>query len=111
AAPFSTPVLKEGLLYGISPSRNLFCMDAKTGELLWTDKTQRGQCGAIVDAGSILLALSSDALLVAFRPDNKGFVEVAKYNGGDTGTWSYPVGSGNRLFVKDTDSLALWTIE
>jgi outer membrane protein assembly factor BamB len=111
AAPFSTPVLKDGLLYGISPTRDFFCMDAKTGELLWTDKSQRGQCGAIVDAGSILLALTSDAQLVAFQPDKKGFVEVAKYKVADTATWAYPIVSGNRVFIKDTDSLALWTIE
>ncbi|HEY3283565.1 MAG TPA: PQQ-binding-like beta-propeller repeat protein, partial [Armatimonadota bacterium] len=44
---FNTPVLRDGLLYGLSGRRNLFCVDAKTGAVAWTDPTPRGECGAI----------------------------------------------------------------
>ena len=51
-ARFTTPVLKDGLLFGYGTG--LFCASAKTGEVLWTDVTKRGQTAAIVDAGSCL---------------------------------------------------------
>jgi outer membrane protein assembly factor BamB len=119
---YNTPVLKDGRLYGLSPAEggggrmmdpptNFFCMDAQTGEVLWTDSAKRGACGAVLDAGPVLLALTSDSKLVAFKPDAKGYSELISYTVADTPTWSMPVVSGNRVFVKDRDSLALWTIE
>jgi outer membrane protein assembly factor BamB len=110
---YNTPVLKDGLLFGLSGTRgtNFFCMDAKTGDVLWTDKTGRGQCGAVIDAGSVLLALTSDSNLVAFKPSNKGYEEVAKYKVADSETWAYPIITGNRVLVKDNDSVILWTID
>jgi outer membrane protein assembly factor BamB len=110
AHQYNTPVLKDGLLFGISSSRNFFCMNAETGEVLWTDKTARGECGAVFDAGSVLLALTSDSQLVAFKPSNKEYTELAKIKVADTPTWAYPIIAGNRVFVKDRDSLALRTL-
>jgi outer membrane protein assembly factor BamB len=115
AHQYNTPVLKDGLLFGLAPAggraTNLFCMDAKTGDVLWTDTTPRGECGTVLDAGSVLLALTSDSKLVAFRPSNKGYTELARFTVAETPTWAYPIISGNRVFVKDRDSLALWTID
>jgi outer membrane protein assembly factor BamB len=129
AGIYNTPVLKDGMLFGLSSGQgggrrgggggrggmggtsNFFCMNAQTGDVLWTDSTPRGECGAILDAGSVLLALTSDTQLEAFKPSGKGYMEVAKYKVADTPTWAYPVISGNRVFVKDRDSVALWTIE
>ena len=53
---FTTPVLKDGLLYGYSGS--FFCASAQTGVTLWTDATKRGQSAALLDAGSVILALT-----------------------------------------------------
>jgi outer membrane protein assembly factor BamB len=107
---FNTPVLKDGLLFGLSGRRNLFCVSAKTGEVVWTDKAAHGECGEVLDAGPVLLALTSDSHLVAFKPSNKDYEQVADYKVANTPTWAYPIVSGNRVFVKDRDSLALWTI-
>jgi hypothetical protein len=74
-----------------------------------------GECGEILDAGNVLLALTSDGELIAFKPSTKEYVELAKYKvaekGGNDGPWAYPIIAGNRVFVKDKDSLTLWTIE
>lgn len=107
---YNTSVLKDGQLYGLSARRNFFCMNAQTGEVLWTDTTARGECGTVIDAGSVLLALTSDTELVAFKP-GKAYAELAKMKVADTPTWAYPIISGNRVFVKDRDTLTLWTIE
>jgi outer membrane protein assembly factor BamB len=118
AAGYNSPVLKDGLLFGLTAAgrgaTNLFCMDAKTGEVLWKDATARGDCGTVLDAGSVLLALTNNGELVVFKPSNKGYEELAKYKVSDKtgldGPWAYPIVSGNRVFVKDKDSLTLWTI-
>jgi outer membrane protein assembly factor BamB len=108
---YNTPVLKDGLLFGITGGGNFYCMKAETGELQWNDNTKHGDCGAILDAGSVLLALSSDSQLIAFKPSDKGFFELARYKVADSATWAYPIIAGNRVFVKDKDSVTLWTIE
>jgi outer membrane protein assembly factor BamB len=122
AATYNTPVLKDGALYGIEAAGggrdqkfHFFCMDAKSGKELWTDKADRGECGAVLDAGAILIALTSDGYLVVFKPNKKEYEEVAKYKVSDKtgkdGVWAYPIIAGNRVYVKDNDSLTLWTIE
>jgi outer membrane protein assembly factor BamB len=115
AGIYNTPVLKDGLLYGLATAgrgaTNLFCMDALTGDELWTDKTARGDCGEVLDAGSVLLALTSDSNLIAFKPSKKEFAELARIKVAETPTWAYPIVTGNRVFVKDRDSVILWAIE
>lgn len=130
AGTYNTPVLKDGMLYGLGPAGggggggggmrgggagNFFCMNAKTGEVVWTDETKRGDCGEILDAGAVLLALSNDGFLVAFKPGDKKPEELAKYKvsdgTGNDGPWAYPIISGKRVFVKDKDKMTLWTID
>jgi outer membrane protein assembly factor BamB len=111
---YNTPVLKEGLLFGLSGmGRNmkLYCQDAKTGDVRWNDDKSRGECGTVVDAGSVLIALTSNSELVVFKPSGKEFAEIVTYKVADTPTWALPIISGNRVIVKDRDSVTLWTIE
>ena len=112
---YNSPILKEGRIYGLSGSgrgaSNLYCLDAKNGDVLWVDKTARGQCGSVLDAGTVLLALSSDSNLLAFKPNDKAYEELAKIKVSDNETWAVPIVTGKRVFVKDKDSLILWTFE
>jgi len=110
---FSTPVLKDGLLYGLSDKGNLFCLNAKTGQMAWTDAAKRGpgNFGAILDAGSVILALPSSSELIAFKPGDKQYEEVAKIKIAETPTYAHPVVAGNRVFVRDQDSVAMLVIE
>jgi hypothetical protein len=45
------------------------------------------------------------------QPDDKKLNEVGRIKVAATPTYAYPVVSGNRVFVKDQDSLTLWTVE
>ncbi|HEX5269387.1 MAG TPA: PQQ-binding-like beta-propeller repeat protein, partial [Gemmataceae bacterium] len=121
---FNTPVLKGGLIYGLNNSDKLFCINAESGKTLWSAAIGAGGggggggrgmgragYGSLVDAGSVLLALTPAGQLVVFEPSDKEFKEVAKYKVADGGTYAYPVVSGNRIFIKDRDSLTLWTVE
>ena len=113
APQFDTPVLENGLLFGLSDRGNLYCINAQTGQTTWTDATQRdnGGFGAIVDAGSVLLALPSNSELIVFKPSDKEFSELARVKVADMPTYAHPVLAGNRVFVKDEESLILWTLD
>lgn len=194
---FNTPVVKDGMLYGLSQTNELFCLDKQTGKAAWTSSVgpadgggpgmggggmggqgrrerggrdgggregergaatrpseggpnaasqpregspggregmgpgagregrgrgpgggmggrggmSRGGYGSIVDAGSVLLALTPASQLIVFAPGDKQYTERAKIKVADSATYAFPVASGNRLFVKDQDSVTLWTVE
>jgi outer membrane protein assembly factor BamB len=108
---YNTPVIKDGLLFGLSSEMTFFCMDAQSGKELWNDSTRRGETGGILNGGSVLLALSSSTGLVVFEPSKKGYMEVAKYKVSATPGYSYPIVSGNRVFVKGASKLTLWTLD
>jgi outer membrane protein assembly factor BamB len=111
---YNTPVLKDGIVYGyagMGRDTRIYAQDAKTGKAFWTDGARGGECGSILDAGAVLIALSSDGNLIVFKGSKEDFKEVKKYNVADSGTWAMPIVADKRIFVKDRDALTLWTIE
>jgi len=112
AVQFNTPVLKNGLLFGLSQRGNFFCINAQTGQTAWAEATGgRGGFGSIVDAGPVLLGLTSKSQLSVFEPGDKEYKELASIKVADTPTYAYPIVAGKRVFVKDRDSVTLWTID
>jgi outer membrane protein assembly factor BamB len=117
AAGYHTPLLKDNLIFGVDAERQFYCMDAKKGELRWAGKEEQGDCGCILDGGSVLVALSSDKLLTVFEPSAREYKEIARYKVGKDEPWSVPIIAGNRVYVKDSGkndkigSLTLLTIE
>jgi outer membrane protein assembly factor BamB len=108
-ARFTTPVLKDGLLFGYNG--HLFCANARTGETLWTDTAARGNSAALVDAGEVMLALCVNSELIVFKPDAKQYAELAKYKVADSETWAHPVVDGNKIYVRDRENVTLWTVD
>jgi outer membrane protein assembly factor BamB len=113
ATQFNTPVLKDGKLYGISSGSMLFCIDAGTGKTLWTSPDRIGDrgFGSVVAAGPVLLALTPASELVVFQPDDKAFKRLARVRVADTPTGAYPVAAGKRLYIRDRDSVMMYTID
>jgi outer membrane protein assembly factor BamB len=108
---FNTPVVKDGLVFGLSGQNSLFCI-GKDGKTAWTTPIKgRGGYGSIVDAGSVLFVLTPMSELIAYEPSDKGYKDLGTYKVADSETYAYPVVSGNRVYVKDLDSVTLWTIE
>jgi outer membrane protein assembly factor BamB len=112
APQFNTPVLKDGLLFGLSNQGNLFCINAQTGKVAWTDAAKHGRgFAAIVDVGSVLLALPSTSELIVFKPSGAEYAELARIKVAESPTYAHPVVAGDRVFVRDQDSVTLWSIE
>jgi outer membrane protein assembly factor BamB len=110
---FSTAVLRDGFLYGLSDSGNLFCINAQTGVTAWKDETGRdkGGFGPVVSAGSCLMALPSNSELIVFKPSDKAYSELAKIKVSATAVYAHPVVAGNRIYIKDQDNVTLWTLD
>jgi len=112
AVQFSTPVLKDRLLFGLSDRGTLFCVDARTGRTAWTDGTRRGRgFGALLDVGPVLFALPENGELIVFRSTAEKFAELARIKVSPKATYAHPVVAGKRIFVRDQDSVGLWTVE
>jgi outer membrane protein assembly factor BamB len=106
---FSTPTLKDGFLYALSNQGRLFCINASNGQTAWADQTAYQNFGSIIDAGSVIVALSSNSNMVVFKPDGKAFSQIAMLKVSDNSIYAHPILSGNRIFIKDNESLTLYT--
>ncbi len=99
-------------LVGLS-TRNMgqyFSVDAKTGKTLWTSEPRQAAQAAIVRAGNVVFSLEDDGELVVFRSGATAFEPLGRYKVAESETWTQPAISGNRVFVKDVSTLALWTL-
>ena len=52
-----------------------------------------------------------EGTLSVYRPDSKAYTEIASIKAAETQTYAHPVLAGNRLFVRDQDSVTLWAIQ
>ena len=109
----SNPVVIDGTLFGLSHRARgqYFALDARTGDVHWLGPPRAAQNTAVVKAGALLFLLNDDAELIVGGSSGPEFDEQGRYSVADSATWAQPAISGTRLFVKDVDSLALWTVE
>jgi outer membrane protein assembly factor BamB len=110
AVQFNTPVLKDGLLYGITQNGDLFCVDERDGKTLWTSKVGGRGFGSVVDAGSVLIGLTPQGELIVFAAGRTEYKQLASYKVGSD-TYAYPVLSKDGIFLKDKDSVMLLALE
>lgn len=82
-----------------------------TRKTLWLGEPRAATNTAVVKAGDVLLLLNDDAELIVARASRSGFEPIVRYIVVDSATWAQPAVSGNRVFVKDTSSLTLWTLD
>ena len=99
------------LLFSLSQrnSGQYFLLDVKSGKTTWTGKPREAMNAAIAKSGSLVFALEDDATLVVGRVASGRFEELKRYTVAKSSTWAQPAISGNRIFVKDTNAVALWT--
>jgi outer membrane protein assembly factor BamB len=107
----SSAVLVRDILFGLSTrnSGQYFALDAKTGKTLWTSEPRQAAHAGIIHAGDLLFSLESDGELVIFSATASAFQPLRRYKVAGTAAWAPPVISGSRVFVKDVETLAVWT--
>ncbi len=109
-AKWNTPVLKNGFLFGFTDQKRIYCVNAATGATVWLDSSVNSDFATTVDCGSVIIGLPSTSNLIVFKPDSKAYTEVAKYKVAETPVYAFPLISGNHIYVKDAESLTLYTL-
>jgi outer membrane protein assembly factor BamB len=109
----SNPVVIDDTLFGLSHrnSGQFFALDASTGRVLWLDRPRRAANAALVKADDLLFFLNDDAELIVARSSRTAFEPLTRYTVADSATWAQPAISGDRIFIKDLSSLALWRLD
>jgi outer membrane protein assembly factor BamB len=113
-APYmSTPVLAGDLLLGTSARGrgSFFCLDARTGKTLW-EGGEKGVLGytSVLGAGGVVLFLTNKGRLVVVRAGGTEYEPIAEYKVSDRLTWAHPVFLGDRILIKDDQTLRCFRI-
>jgi outer membrane protein assembly factor BamB len=124
---FGDAILKDGYLYNFGMGCPLRCVDFKTGETKWTDKSC-GTEGTVIEVDGCLLCLSFDGDLALVDPKPDGFKLITDWKGGtrrekqwvqDGGLykngqakpfWTAPVVARGKLYVRYSDRLTCYDL-
>lgn len=99
---FSSSVLYEGHIYGFD-NASLKCIVAATGEQKWV---QRGYGkGSLIAADGLLYVLGDQGQLLLAEATPEGFREKGRLQAMEGKTWTAPVLSHGRLFLRDQDEM------
>jgi outer membrane protein assembly factor BamB len=106
---WSTPVVKDGFLYGVYSHKQygtapLKCVEMATGEIKWS-QPGFGQ-GNVILIGDKVLALTDDGQLVVVKAAPQSYEEVSRAKVLTGKCWSTPALSNGRLYVRSTKEAA-----
>lgn len=106
---FNTPVLRNGYLYA-NEARfgNIFCLNAHSGEISWSDTVKYNRFASMLDLGPVMATLPATGQLVFFKPEPGTYSQVVGYKVAETEVYAHPVIDGKRIFVKDKEHLTCW---
>jgi outer membrane protein assembly factor BamB len=109
----SSPVRSDGLLFGLTHRNKgqFFCVDLRTGKTLWTTRGREAENAALVTAGELIVATTTEGELVVWRRDPSAFDLVKRYTIAESPVWAHPVPAGRGILIKDDETLAYWTFE
>jgi len=110
---WSTPVCKDGYLYGMFQFKNygdgpVKCVDIRTGDVKWS-KEGFGP-GNVILSGDQVLALSDKGELVLFEASPAAYKELARADVLDGKCWSTPTVAGGRIFARSTKEAAAFQV-
>jgi outer membrane protein assembly factor BamB len=104
----STPVAVGGTLFGLTHRNRgqFFAADARTGKTLWTTKGREGNNAALVAAGEVVIAATTEGELVVMRANPNAFEVLKRYTVADSPIWAHPIPAEGGLLIKDERTLA-----
>lgn len=105
AMNFSSPVAVGQYLYGLSPARNLICVEIPTGKLMWsrdghfTTSADKAHAAFVV-LGQHVLALTDGGQLVLFSAHPGEFTEISRVQVCAM-NWCNPAYADGKLYLRD----------
>jgi outer membrane protein assembly factor BamB len=103
-------ILVGNYIYGSSGS-TLACIDLKTGEEMWRERSAGKGAIVVADSKIILRAEKGTVALVALSP--KAYKEISRFSQPDrtrASAWSHPVVSDGVLYLKDQGLLLAYDL-
>ena len=103
----STPVLADGVVYGLSSRKKgqIVALDAATGTLKWaTEGRAADQASILLTPAHVLLLTTGGELVLARRSPSK-YEEERRYTVADSPTWAVPVVLPDGLIVRDASGV------
>ncbi len=100
---WSTPVCKDGYLYGMFGFKKfktepMKCVELATGKVMW-QQPGFGQ-GNVILVGNRLVALAEDGHLVVIEATPEGYKEIARTRPFKDKCWTTPAFSDGKIFVR-----------
>jgi len=104
-----SPVLHKGMIFGCHDS-HLYCIDAKSMNLLWKAQNESyyGFATLIAGAGRVLIA-TIDGELLLVRADHKKYELISRLQvltGDDREVWSHPAITEGSLYIRSKSSIS-----
>ena len=99
----STPVLADGIVYGLSNKKKgqVVAVDAATGALKWATEGRAADQAAILLTPAHVLVLTTGGELVLVKRSAAKYDEERRYTVADSATWAVPVVLPDGLIVRD----------
>ena len=107
----SSAVLSGGSVFGLTHRNKgqFFALDPRSGKVLWTTRGREAENAALIAAGDLLMATTTEGELVIARRDAVKFDVIKRYTVAETPIWAYPVPAGRGVLIKDAEKVAYWT--
>ena len=107
----SSAVLSGGTLFGLTHRNKgqFFAVDPRSGKVLWTTRGREGENAALIAAGDLLMATTTEGELVIARRDAAKFDVIKRYTVAESPVWAYPVPAGRGVLIKDAEKVVYWT--
>jgi outer membrane protein assembly factor BamB len=93
-----TPVIKDGLIFTVNTRNMLMCIDAKTGEEIWSERLRANFNSSPVYANGNVWFFSVKGDVIAVKAGRK--YEVVAQNTMDSGIWATPAFLRNEVILR-----------
>jgi len=109
ASNFASPVAAGGYVYGVGPRQSVYCVEARTGKVAWSQTGLIRAAGERAFAtflvmGKNILMLSDSGELILFAANPAMFEAAGRLQACGV-TWSSPAFADGRLYLRDAKSL------
>lgn len=104
-------VIHDGLIFGSDDPGVLTCLDLKTGEVQWKNRSV-GK-GAVTYADGHIYLRSEQGPVALVKATGEGYVESGRFDQphrSSVSAWSHPVVAAGRLFLRDQDTLLCYEL-
>ena len=112
-------VLVGDHVYGHSENGGWFCMEFKTGKIVWSERDKLGRGSITAVDGKLICCSEMGGTVVMIDATPKGWTELGRFKLGQQskerrpsgGMWTHPVVANGRLYIRDQELLSCYELK